>query len=105
MTPRKAVRIEITLAPEKAAALDEARGNEPRASFIKRATDEKVAAVQRRRELEREEDEDDGMTPPPPWRRPSLTLPPLSYTSSSPIGPNVSAKPAAARKPRPKGKR
>lgn len=38
----KVVRIEITLSPERAAALDRARNHEPRASFIKRAVGEAV---------------------------------------------------------------
>jgi hypothetical protein len=43
MSPRQQHRIEITLTDERLAALDEARGHEPRASFIKRWVDKGIA--------------------------------------------------------------
>ena len=79
MSPRKQHRVEITLSDERLRALDEARGNEARASFIKRAMDEAIGASKR--------------------------VPAVGQRMPWGLGPrlNVSAKPAV--KPRPKGKR
>lgn len=46
MTPGKAVRIEITVSPQRASALDAARGHEARASFIKRALESALSEAQ-----------------------------------------------------------
>lgn len=74
-------RIEITLSDERLAALDTARGHEPRASFIKRALDAATTG---------------------PARMPATdTEAKLAKLSASvPRG-----KPASAFTPRPKGKR
>lgn len=85
---RHAHRIEITLSDERLRALDEARGNEARASFIKRWTDKGI-------EMETPCALDG---PKPRTGMPTATQ---AYLSS--VGPNVSAKPLV--KPRPKGGR
>ena len=116
MSPRSPThRIEITLSDERLRALDEARGNEARASFIKRATDKLITNVTHadgsafalepwQRDVLGASVEA-GVIPPHVERRRAAKDAATVYPNVPVAGhPNVSAKPAAARKPRPKGK-